>query len=64
MGNPWIFRRIKLLMEGKEDIKPSYKEIIDMAIMHLDLVCSIKGEKIGVSEMRKHISWYLKALKI
>ncbi|CCQ94801.1 putative tRNA-dihydrouridine synthase 1 [[Clostridium] ultunense Esp] len=63
IGNPWIFNRIKLVIEGKEDIKLSYKEIINMAIRHLELLCSIKGEKVGVKEMRKHISWYLKGIK-
>ena len=63
MGNPWIFNRIKLIMEGKKDIKPSYNEIIHIAIRHLKLLCYIKGEKVGVKEMRKHISWYLKGVK-
>ncbi len=63
MGNPWIFNRIKLIMEGKEDIKPSNEDIINMAIKHLELICNIKGEKVGVREMRKHISWYLKGMK-
>ncbi|HSH35442.1 tRNA dihydrouridine synthase, partial [Schnuerera sp.] len=63
MGDPWIFKRIKLLIECKEDIKPSYEEIINMVLKHLDLLCRIKGEKVGVKEMRKHISWYLKGIR-
>lgn len=63
LGNPWIFKRIKLLMEGKEDVKPTNEEIIHMAIRHLNLLCDIKGEEVGVKEMRKHIAWYLKGLK-
>ncbi len=34
-----------------------------MAIDHLNLLCNMKGESIGVKEMRKHISWYLKGMK-
>lgn len=60
MGNPWIFKRIKLLLEGKNDIEPSYEEKISMIKKHLNMICHIKGEKIGVREMRKHIAWYLK----
>lgn len=62
-GNPWIFNRIANLMAGKEDIKPSKEEIIHMCIRHLNLICSIKGERVGVREMRKHAAWYLKGLK-
>ena len=61
-GNPWIFKRIKDLMEGKADQPPSMEEIIKMSIRHLELVCSIKGERVGVREMRKHVAWYLKGL--
>ncbi|GFN35185.1 tRNA dihydrouridine synthase DusB [Tepidimicrobium xylanilyticum] len=63
LGNPWIFKRINLLLEGKEDNKPSYEDIIHMAIKHLTVICNMKGEGIGVREMRKHIAWYLKGLK-
>lgn len=62
MGNPFIFKGIIDLLEGNEPFNPSYLEIIDMAIMHLELICNDKGEKIGVREMRKHISWYLKGM--
>lgn len=63
MGNPWIFRRIKLIMEERIDVEPSYKEIIHMAIRHLELLSIIEGEKIAVNKMRKHIAWYLKGIR-
>lgn len=62
-GNPWIFRRIINLMDGKEDIPPSNEEVINMCIRHLNLVCAVKGERVGVREMRKHAAWYLKGLR-
>ncbi len=61
-GNPWIFRRISLLLEGKEDVAPSVEDRIEMCTRHLKLICDIKGERIGVREMRKHSAWYLKGL--
>ena len=61
-GNPWIFKRIKNIMEGKVDEPPTIEEIVSMSIRHLELVCSIKGERVGVREMRKHVAWYLKGL--
>ena len=33
-----------------------------MALCHLDMVCEIKGENVGVREMRKQLAWYLKGL--
>ncbi|QQY79470.1 tRNA-U20-dihydrouridine synthase [Keratinibaculum paraultunense] len=63
MGNPWIFKRINLLLKGKDDVNPSDIDRINMAIKHLDMVCDVKGEKIGVREMRKHIAWYLKGMR-
>jgi len=62
-GNPWIFKRIVNIMEGKEDVIPSYVERINLCIKHINLVCSINGEKVGVREMRKHAAWYLKGMK-
>lgn len=63
MGNPWIFKRINNLIKGLEDIPPSHDEIINMAITHLNMVCEIKGENVGVREMRKQLAWYLKGLR-
>lgn len=62
-GNPWIFKRILGLMEGRKIPPPSLDEIVYTCIRHLNLLCSIKGERIGVLEMRKHVAWYLKGQK-
>lgn len=63
MGNPWIFKRIQNLIDGNEDIVPTSLEVLSLAIRHLDMICKIKGESVGVREMRKHIAWYIKGLK-
>jgi tRNA-dihydrouridine synthase B len=63
VGNPWIFKRILRLLNKEEDLEPSFEEIINMAIYHLDLECDIKGDRIGIREMRKQIAGYLKGLK-
>lgn len=62
-GNPWIFNRILSLLEGKEDQPPSVEEKVNTCLRHLDLICEIKGERVGVREMRKHTAWYLKGIK-
>jgi tRNA-dihydrouridine synthase B len=63
-GNPWIFKRIKTLLEKGELLpEPTDKEKIEMALRHFKLVVDIKGERIAVKEMRKHIGWYTKGMK-
>jgi nifR3 family TIM-barrel protein len=62
-GNPWIFRRIiEYLKSGKLLPEPSYAEKVEMAIVHLEKTIELKGEVIGVKEMRKHLAWYLKGM--
>lgn len=62
-GNPWIFAQIEeYLKEGRVSTVPSPKEKITMAMEHITLLCSLKGEYIGIREARKHASWYIKGL--
>ncbi|QIB28075.1 tRNA dihydrouridine synthase DusB [Caloranaerobacter azorensis] len=62
-GNPWIFKRIVALIENGEEIPPpTNREKIDMAIKHFELLIKLKGERIAVREMRKHIGWYIKGM--
>lgn len=60
-GNPWIFKRIIHYMETGEILpEPTPKEKVDKALRHAKMLIDYKGEYIGVREMRKHISWYIK----
>lgn len=64
MGNPWIFSRtIAYVEEGKILPEPDFKERMDMALEHLNLVVRFKGEKVGLLEMRKHLAWYTKGFR-
>jgi len=63
IGNPFIFRQIKHLLETGEELPaPSYHERVEVAITHLMMSVERKGEKYGVLEMRRHYSTYLKGL--
>lgn len=63
-GNPWIFNEIKhYLKTGEELPKPSIDEKKEMIIRHAKMLIKHKGENIGMKEMRKHISWYVKGMK-
>jgi tRNA-dihydrouridine synthase B len=62
-GNPWIFKSvIEYLSSGILLPDPSHTEKIEMALYHLKQITLLKGEDVGIKEMRKHIAWYLKGL--
>ncbi len=64
MGNPWLFRRTNHYLKSGELLpEPSPREKVDMVLRHMDLLIDLKGENVGVREMRKHASWYIKGLR-
>jgi nifR3 family TIM-barrel protein len=64
IGRPWVFRDIKhYLATGKEHAPLSVKEKVNLARMHFQKSIEIKGERVGVYEMRRHLSNYFKGLK-
>nr|WP_245579433.1 tRNA dihydrouridine synthase DusB [Halonatronum saccharophilum] len=63
-GNPWLINQIaQYLKTGDKLDPPSAQERLDTAIKHLSYLVQYKGEPVGVKEMRKHASWYIKGLK-
>ena len=63
MGNPWIFKEIKSVFDGKGEIIITPQEKIDMCLRHYSLAIKYDGEYKAIREMRKHSSWYIKGLK-
>ena len=61
-GNPWIFSEIKAYLKGESVSRPSMTEIRDMILRHIDLMIDMKGEYIGVRELRKHVAWYTEGI--
>ena len=63
LGNPWmIYRTVHYLETGELMPEPPISEKMDVAVLHLDRLINLKGEKVAVMEMRKHASWYLKGI--
>lgn len=62
MGNPWIFKNIQRVLNGKEPMEVTAEEKINMCIKHYKLSIKYDGEYKAVREMRKHASWYIKGL--
>ncbi len=64
LGNPWIFRDcLHYLATGMHLPQPQPRDRISMALRHLDDAVDLKGEKVAVREMRKHMAWYIKGLR-
>ena len=63
LGNPWmLYRTIQYLTNGQLLADPTPREKMEIAIVHMDRLVSLKGESVAVREMRKHLAWYLKGI--
>ncbi len=62
-GRPWIFREIRHYLDtGISLPQPSVSERVAIAREHLQKSIEVKGERVGVLEMRRHLSNYFKGL--
>lgn len=62
-GHPWIFREVKHYLATGELLPPmSVCDRVALAKRHLAKSLEVKGEKVGILEMRRHLSCYFKGL--
>ena len=62
-GRPWIFREAKhYLRTGEVLPQPSVAERVAIAKEHLKKSLEIKGNHVGILEMRRHLTNYFKGL--
>ncbi len=62
-GRPWIFREMKHFIETGEILpQPSVTERVEIAKNHLRKSLEIKGDYVGILEMRRHLTNYFKGL--
>ena len=62
-GRPWIFREVRHYLDTGEVLpQPSVVERVAIAKEHLAKSIEVKGERVGVLEMRRHLSNYFKGL--
>ena len=62
-GRPWIFREVRHYLDTGEVMpQPSVVERVAIAKEHLSKSIEVKGERVGVLEMRRHLSNYFKGL--
>lgn len=60
MGNPWIFEEIISYLKGEEIRKIEKEEKLETILKHIELEVKEKGENVGIKELRKHMSAYIK----
>lgn len=62
-GHPWIFKEVKHYLATGELLEPmSVADRVDLAKRHLAKSLEVKGERVGILEMRRHLSCYFKGL--
>ena len=62
MGNPWLFSEISAALDGAFYEKPSLDERFLVAEEHFLQMLKEKGERVGLAEGKKHMSWYIAGL--
>ncbi len=63
LGNPFIFKDIKSVMEtGKPAEPPSASERMDVLMTQARAAVEQKSERTAIVQMRKHAAWYIKGL--
>ena len=63
LGNPWmLYRTVQFLETGELSPEPTPREKIDVCMLHLDRLIALKGERVAIREMRKHVAWYVKGM--
>ncbi len=60
LGNPWIFEEIINYLQGNLKRKIEKEEKLETILKHIELETEEKGEKVGINELRKHLSAYIK----
>ena len=62
-GDPWVFKRIRALVERGEALPlPTAQERLEAGVRHLGMLVQSAGEHVAAKEMRKHVAWYVRGL--
>lgn len=62
-GRPWIFKEVKHYLSTGEILEqPSVLERVEIAKEHFRKSLEVKGDRVGVFEIRRHFSSYFKGL--
>jgi len=62
-GHPWIFAEIQAHLDGKPIPLITWQEKMAIAYEHGKELANLRGEKVAMLQMRKHLSWYISGIK-
>lgn len=63
-GHPWIFEEIRHFLDTGEKLpEMSVNDRVELAKKHFNKSVEVKGDRVGVLEMRRHLSCYFKGLQ-
>ena len=60
LGNPWLFEEIISYLKGEKIREITSKEKLETILKHIEWEIQDKGEVVGIKELRKHTSAYIK----
>ena len=64
LGDPWLIQRCVHFLSTNEVLEEtSVDEKFELALSHARNLVELKGERIGMNEMRGHAAWYMKGIK-
>lgn len=64
LGDPWLIKATThYLATGELLDDTNVEEKFNLALTHAKSLVKLKGENIGIKEMRGHAAWYMKGLK-
>jgi tRNA-dihydrouridine synthase len=65
LGRPWLFDDLTAAFEGRpERVRPDLGQVAAMIRRHGELLADWVGEQHGLTDLRKHMAWYLKGFGI
>ena len=64
LGRPWVFQQISAYIKtGNILPEPPVSQRMTIMLRHIETLCKERGDRIGITEARKHALWYTKGLK-
>lgn len=62
LGRPWFVKEVVESLNGKDIEEIDVDERFEIALLHAKRLVELKGENLGIKEMRGQLGWYLKGL--
>ena len=65
LGRPWLFADLSAALDGRpERVRPTLGAVAVMIRRHGELLAEWQGETYGLTDLRKHMAWYLKGFSV